>query len=71
MADDPLPTFIADLEAKMHDPSVLPHMHSEDEIENMFPTIPAAPGPKNSEDYTDARRYYSDVDIVANATSRA
>ena len=51
----------------MHDPSVLPHMHSEKDIKRMFPTIPAAPGPKNSEDYIDARRYYGDVDIVANA----
>ena len=48
---DPLPTFLADYEALMHDPHVLPHMHSDNDIAKMFPILPAAPEPPNAEDY--------------------
>ena len=67
-ADDPLPTFpIIDIEAEIHDINILPHMHRKSEIEKLFPTIPAAPGPLNAEDF-DARCYSSD--IVAIVTSK-
>ena len=48
---DPLPTFIAEIEAQLHDPAVLPHMHSETNIEKLFPTIPAASAASNLEDF--------------------
>jgi hypothetical protein len=64
-ADDPLPTFIAELEAQLHDICVLPHMHSTSDIRKLFPTIPAAPGPLNAEDLIDERRYCGDY-IAAN-----
>ena len=38
-------------EAQIHDLSVLPHMHSEDDIENMFLKIEAAPETANSRDW--------------------
>ena len=47
--DDPLPTFIADVEP--HDITRLPHMHTTDEIEHLFPTIVAAPGINNDIDF--------------------
>ena len=53
---DPLPTFVAELEAELHDINLLPHMHTKVEIDKKFPTIPAAPGPRNAEDFVDARR---------------
>ena len=49
--DNPLPTFIADLDAAPHDINVLPHMHSTDDIERLFPTIDAAPGVSNDDDF--------------------
>lgn len=48
---DPLPTFIAEYEAQLHDPCILPHMYSRSDIKKLFPTIPAAVGPVNAEDY--------------------
>ena len=53
---DPLPTFVAELEAELHDINLLPHMHTKVEIDKKFPTIPAAPGPRNAEDFVDASR---------------
>ena len=50
--DDPLPTFMANVEAEPHDPNLLPHLHSAVDIEKLFPTIAAAPEPANSRDYT-------------------
>ena len=50
-ADDPLPTFIADLKCEPHDPNELPHLHSADDIQRLFPSIDAAPEPANSKDY--------------------
>ena len=49
--DDPLPTFVVDLDCKPHDPNVLPHLHSADDIQKLFPSIDAAPEPANSRDY--------------------
>ena len=49
--DNPLPTFIADFNAAPHDINVLPHMHSTTDIERLFPTIDAAPGVSNDEDF--------------------
>ena len=49
--DDPLPTFIADLKCEPHDPNKLPHLHSADVIQRLFPSIDAAPEPANSKDY--------------------
>ena len=60
--EEPLPAYIAELEAQLHDINILPHMHNRNDIEKLFPTIPAAPGPVNAEDY-DARR--CETDIVA------
>ena len=52
MADaDPLPTFTVDLEGELHDVSRLPHMHTPEEIEKLFPTITAAPLQQNTEDW--------------------
>ena len=74
---DPLPTFVAELEAQLHDPDVLPHMYPKVDIDKMFPTIPAAAGPQNAEDYVggyeselrDARCYSrTSRDIVANSS---
>ena len=54
---DPLPTFSAgNFEAELHDTNRLPHMHSEVEIEKMFPTIVAAAECANSNDWTDGCR---------------
>ena len=50
--DDPLPSFIATMECEPHDPNLLPHLHSADDIAILFPSIGAAPGPLNAEDYT-------------------
>jgi hypothetical protein len=46
---DPLPTFTA--EARIHDESRLPHMHSAKEIDELFPCIDAAPEVPNTDDY--------------------
>ena len=48
---DPLPTLYAEVEAGVHDLDKLPHMHSEREIKELFPTIRAGPGPESAEDY--------------------
>ena len=48
---DPLPTFVAEYEAQLHDPCILPHMYSSVDIKKLFPKIPAADGPANAEDY--------------------
>ena len=48
---DPLPTFIADFEAKPHDPCILPHLHSKTDMDELFPTIPAAAETCNAEDF--------------------
>ena len=53
--DEPLPTFITEIESTPHDINVLPHMYSAKEIERLFPTIEAAPGAINDEDF-DAER---------------
>ena len=58
---DPLPTFLADLEAQIHDIDVLPHMHSKVDIAKMFSTIPAADPPGNAKDFIDARCYWRDI----------
>ena len=49
--DDPLPTFLATYEREPHNPSLLPHLHSADDILKLFPTIDAAPGPINDKDF--------------------
>ena len=50
--DEPLPAFIADVEP--HDITRLPHMHTTNEIEQLFPTIEAAPGINNDVDFDPA-----------------
>lgn len=49
--DDPLPTFVADAEAQLHNPCVLPHIHPSVDIEKFFPMISAAPGSLSAEDF--------------------
>ena len=66
--DDPLPTFVAEIEAGMHDISRLPHMHSELEIEKLFPTITAADEPENLDDWLPD--HGGDVSPPAERTSR-
>ena len=48
---DPLPTFVSEVEAMTHDANILPHMYSAEQIDEMFPTINAAPETENAEDY--------------------
>ena len=48
---DQLPTFMNMYEAKIHDESRLPHMHSSREMSELFPTIKAAPEPDNANDH--------------------
>ena len=48
---DPLPTFVAEVEARAHDLNILPQMYSAEQIDEMFPTITAAPEIENAEDY--------------------
>ena len=52
---DPLPTFAADYDDRLHDETRLPHMHSAEEIDKLFPTIPAAPEMPNVNDYDPQR----------------
>ena len=48
----PLPGFaMGELEAEIHDPTRLPHLHSEEEIRKLFPVIAAAPACENSCDW--------------------
>ena len=65
---------MSEIEAKMHNPDVLPHMHSEKDIEKLFPTIHAADKPKNADDFIPARRYAADivciVDLDIESTSQ-
>ena len=49
--DEPLPTFVVEIESTPHDVNVLPHMYSAKDIERLFPTIEAAPGAINDEDF--------------------
>ena len=49
--DDPLPTFVAEIEREPHDINVLPHMHSPELINKLFPTIDAASEGINVEDF--------------------
>ena len=49
--DDPLPMFSAEIDAKVHDMNKLPHMHSRQEIEELFLTVRAEPGPNSAEDH--------------------
>ena len=50
--DDPLPTFLNDIdESQAHDPNILPHMYSPEQIDEMFPTIEAAPIGIHVEDF--------------------
>ena len=51
-ADDPLPTFVAEVEPLLHDIRLLPHMHPTKDIERLFPTINAAPGINNDDDFS-------------------
>ena len=51
--DEPLPAYIADLEAVIHDESNLPHMYSAEDMTRMFPVIDAAPEQPNVHDYID------------------
>ena len=54
-----LPNFtVGELEAGLHDPGRLPHLHSEEEIRKLFPVIPAAPAIKNSDDWQDDSLFY-------------
>jgi hypothetical protein len=48
---DKLPAYSAVIEAELHDADRLPHLHSEAEIAEMFPTIPAAPAQQNLNDW--------------------
>ena len=66
--DDPLPTFYAEIEAGMQDISRLPHMHSELEIEKLFPTITAADEPDSLDDWSPDHR--GDASQPAERTSR-
>jgi len=47
---EPLPNFVMS-ETQPHDPSVLPHMHCEGDIEKLFPKIEAAPEVANTHDW--------------------
>ena len=40
-----------DFEAELHDPKVLPHMYPKSEMNKLFPTITAAPEPRNADDF--------------------
>ena len=55
LASHPLPTYLNDFEAEMHDPKVLPHMYPKSEMNKLFPTITAAPEPRNAEDFNPQR----------------
>ena len=46
-----MPTFVAEVEARAHDLNILHHMYSAEQIDEMFPTITAAPEIDNAEDY--------------------
>ena len=46
-----MPTFVSEVEAMTHDANILPHMYSAEQIDEMFPTINAAPETENAEDY--------------------
>ena len=64
-SDDVLPTYMAADVDKPHDASRLPHMHSDIEIDKLFPTIEAAPPPGNTEEWISERErrhayYYED-----------
>ena len=48
--DEPLPYFVVS-GAQPHDPSVLPHMHCDADIEKLFPKIEAAPEAANTKDW--------------------
>ena len=57
--DSTLPMFVTTKSDQPHDESRLPHMHSEHEIQELFPSIPAAPEPMNVNDWSpddDGRR---------------
>ena len=67
--DEPLPTFVADIESIPHDINVLPHMYSAKEIERLFPTIEAAPGLINDEDFSAEQNHGVGEKGIARATS--
>ena len=46
---DPLPNYM--IEAKEHDPSILPHMYEHDVLEEMFPLIEAPVEIANDRDW--------------------
>ena len=58
--DEPMPAYIADLEAVVHDESKLPHMYSAEEGARLFPVIDAAPEQPNVHDYIDDGRQQHD-----------
>ena len=49
--EDPLPTFVAEIEARAHDLNHLPRMYSAEQIDEMLPTITAAPEIDHAENY--------------------
>ena len=49
--DDPLPTFVVNIDCEPHDLNLLPHMHSASDIDKLFPTIPAAEETNNAKDF--------------------
>ena len=59
--DEPLPNFAVDLDAAPHNINLLPHMHPTTDIDRLFPTIDAAPGVSNDDDF-DADNVKNDVD---------
>ena len=56
VVDEPIPAYIADAEAAVHDESRLPHMYSSEDIARLVPTIEAAPEQPNTNDYIDDHR---------------
>ena len=48
---DPLPAYIAERDAELHDATILPHLYAAKDVERMFPTIRAPPAGVNDADY--------------------
>ena len=46
-----MPTFVAEVEARAHDLNIVPYMYLAEQIDEVFPTITAAPEIENAEDY--------------------
>ena len=64
-----LPTYLATRAEHLHDPSRLPHKHSDTEISELFPIIEAAAAPDNCDDY-DADTYVRDKHMAVGVRRR-